>query len=367
MSALIGNDNTDPTQLDGNNTSTSRHAHVGTIARSDVTTTTTTTSRSMTSSAAVPVCTSAERLRYIRSRIAASRHDDHATMTSRSSPPPLELLASDDKRVAFCAVHKSASSTIKRLVVLATGKYSRSQLNKVVLWRGESLRRLGLRTVIDDGDDDDDTHQSTLRTIADYRKFVVIRNPIDRFVSAFNQKMIAHKNDRYVRRMQDWLRVNGSQQLQLSRGVDGQTTMTTTTTLFQQFTQAVLGGFSDAHWNPYADGRCHFGDVDYDDVIRLESFRHDFEPLAAKYLGLNWTLVLNASHNVKRNKLAMLPTTSTAVTPRHLPIFKQISRSERIQLKQMYRLDLDWLGYDFDVDSLTTSCLITTSDGSVCC
>ena len=143
--------------------------------------------------------------------------------------------------------------------------------------------------------------------------------------------MIAHKNDRYVRRMQDWFRVNGSQQLQLSPGVDGQTT-TTATTLFQQFTQAVLGGFSDAHWNPYADGRCRFGDVDYDDVIRLESFRHDFEPVATGYLGLDWNMVRKSSLNVKRVDVSV--DTQTTVTPRRLPILGEISKNEVRQLEE---------------------------------
>ena len=281
----------------------------------------------------VPICTSRQRLDYIRARIA----------TNATRPAPklnTYILAEDSKRVAFCVVHKCASSTMLRVLMLLAGKLKLgdSYLNGSK-WEEPVQRSYGLRRV----------DQQSLHTIANHRKIVVIRHPLDRLVSAFNQKVLLQNNDEYEyrRNIRDWLHGKHSN-----------------ATLFQQFTRAVLTNLRNGHWDPYADA-CHFDSVDYDDVIRLESFRHDFEPVATGYLGLDWSVVRKATLNAKRVNVSV--DTQTTVKPRRLPILGEISKNEVRQLKEMYRHDFDLLGYEFDVESLTTSCKIVTSDGSVCC
>ena len=111
---------------------------------------------------------------------------------------------------------------------------------------------------------------------------------------------------------------------------------------------------------------CHFDVVDYDDVIRMESFRHDLEPMVTGYLSLNWSSVLQVTHNVKRLNSSAYDV-ATSVKPKHLSLFSEISKNELMQLKDFYRNDLELLGYDFDVNTLTTICKIVTGDGKVCC
>ena len=280
----------------------------------------------MTSS--VPICTSSERLQYIKAQIA--RH-------GVPSKQHLSLLANDDKRLAVRIIRKCASSSMEQFLVLAGGKYKLSDVDGDNLWRPEVQRSYGLRRV----------DQQSLHTIANHRKIVVVRNPMDRFVSAFNDLIILRDPGQFRQPMRDWLPPEHRN-----------------ATLFQQFTKAILSGFTNTHWQPQAPAIC-FQDINYDDVIRMESFRHDLEPIVTGYLGLEWSTVSDATRNVKRTNLST--PTDTVVKPRRLPILGEISKTEVRQLKEMYRSDFDLLGYDFDVDSLTTSCKIVTSDGKVCC
>ena len=279
----------------------------------------------------VPICTSRERLDYIRRQL-----DRHYNRPIRR----LKLLVNDKKRIAFAEIPKCASTTLDRFMVLMGGSYTARDLQGQELWNVGTQKRYGLRTF-------DEHSQHTIA--ADYRKFIVIRHPLDRFVSAFNDKILTPRtrDKEYKQNL-----------LKFLNGTFGNATE------FQRFTKAVLRGFSNNHWNPHAY-MCHFDKVDYDDVIRMESFRHDLQPMVTGYLGLNWSQVLETSSNIKRKQADV--NVSRTVTSRRLSIFEQIPKNEVLQLKDLYSNDFEVLGYDFDVDSLTMSCRIETSDGRICC
>ena len=283
---------------------------------------------------AMPICTSRERLDYIRRQIPR-----RTKMPRVGKEKKLKLIADDKHRLAYCEIAKCASSTLTKFMVVLGGKYTVSELKDKKLWLPQVQKRFGLRLV----------NESSLYTISGYRKFVVIRHPLDRFVSAFNDKILTPTNYDIPFR---------ARFLKFLKGKHRKLTQ------FQRFTKAVLSGHNNFHWDPHAD-TCRFDKVDYDDVIRMESFRHDLEPMVNDYLKLNWSHVVDTSYNVKRmNASAAVPRT---VTSRRLSIFEQIPKNEVLQLKDMYRDDFELLGYDFDVDSLTMSCKIETSDGRICC
>ena len=214
---------------------------------------------------------------------------------------------------------------------------SKSYLRRVCKFTDDvCLRQHGVRTV---------RYKFTLfRTAKLYRKMVIIRNPFDRLVSAYNDKFLQRTDHNLNASLAKWLR---------------QHRRYSSLTHFQQFVKAVLSDFRAEHWNPYAL-KCHFNAIKYDDVIRMETFRHDIEPFLTNYLGVDWKNVVELTANARRSQ-------NSAITSRYLPIFKQISRQDRLALKEMYRDDLQLLGYDFDVDTLMTSCRFETVDGHVCC
>ena len=225
-------------------------------------------------------------------------------------------------------------------MVLVGGNYTARDLQGQELWHHDAQRRFGLRIV----------DERSLHTISGYRKFVVIRHPLDRFVSAFNDKILTPRSQDAAFRQRMLTFLNGT---------------FSNATEFRRFSKAILRGHDDEHWHPLAD-RCRLDVVDYDDIIRMESFRHDLELMMTGYLAMNWSSVLQTTHNVKRQN-SSADDVATSVNPKHLSLFSEISSNELMQLKDFYRNDLELLGYDFDVNTLTTSCKIVSSDGRICC
>ena len=277
----------------------------------------------------VPICTSQERLSYINEQLMTQPVDGH-----------LLLVVADPQRVAYCLNKKVASATLWHLMYALGGNssFNVSAVPEVKLHHANARRHGPPQRLVD---------AKSLNTIKGYRRFAVIRNPLDRLVSAYNHVILTLNDSISRRKFNEW------SQAKPSNG-----------TLFQRFTKAVLDGLINHHWLPQAV-RCDFQAVKYDDVIRIESFRHDFEPFVTDYLKSNWSVLLDETDNVLRgNKTAPR---QTSVTPRYLPIFQEIPKEELLQLKNYYRDDFRLFGYDFDVDTLMASCSIRTVDGRVCC
>ena len=287
--------------------------------------------REDTAQTSVPICTSQERLSYINEQL---------KMQPANVDEELLLAVADPQRVAYCRNKKVASSTVLRLMYKLGGNssFNYSDVPEKKLYHANVAKHGPPQRLVD---------AKSLNTIEGYRRFAVIRNPFDRFVSVYNH-LIAKPN-RYVarRKIEKWSKQNPSN-----------------ATLFRRFTKAVLDGVANEHWTRQTV-RCDFEAAQYDDVIRIESFKHDFEPLVTDYLKSNWSVVFTTTGNVRRsNKTALL---QTSITPRYLPIFQEVPRAELLQLKDFYRDDFRLFGYDFDVDTLMASCSIRTADGRVCC
>ena len=283
--------------------------------------------REDTAQTSVPICTSEERLSYIKQQLMTQRVDGE-----------LSLVVADLQRVAYCRNQKVASGTLGRLMYALDGRSSFNVSDVSGVKLNHTARRGPLHRKVD---------AKSLNTIEGYRRFAVIRNPFDRFVSAYNHLILASNSSAPRRKLDKWT------QRHPSNG-----------TLLQRFSKAVVNGLVNEHWMPQAI-RCDFEAAKYNDVMRFESFRHDFEPFVTDYLKSNWRRVLARTVHVFRgNKTAPR---QTSVTPRYLPIFQEIPKEELLRLKDFYRDDLRLFGYDFDVDTLMASCSIRTADGRVCC
>ena len=134
-----------------------------------------------------------------------------------------------------------------------------------------------------------------------------------------------------------------------------------------RFTKTVLNGKRDEHWNPYA-ARCNFPAVDYDDVIRIETFRNDVSALLT-YTHSNFSVLLETSkfHFRRESTKAADVLREPLVRPKHLQEFSDVSTNDLIELKSLYKNDLRLFGYEFDVDTLVASCSMTDERGVTCC
>ena len=272
---------------------------------------------SSSSSSSVPICTSQQRLNYIR-----QQHRKY-NMTSRATAAT--LVVSDKHRLAYCFTPKCGSSTMKRFMATLTGTAVDFRQLRGSIHTSRRLRQFGLRLV----------SSKHIHTISDYRKFVVIRNPMDRFLSAFHDKVLQGNSP------------NG--------------------TKLVRFTKTVLNGKRDEHWNPYA-ARCNFPAVDYDDVIRIETFRNDVSALLT-YTHSNFSVLLETSkfHFRRESTKAADVLSEPLIRPKHLQEYSDVSTNDLIKLKHLYKNDLRLFGYEFDVDTLVASCSMTDERGVTCC
>ena len=288
----------------------------------------------------VPICTSRQRLDYIRRQIATHQ----MTQESHASDHKFMMYVFAKKRFAYCPVGKCATRTMKCVLYkLATNHTNRVDISTMkpshVL---RVLRQNGIQKL----------ENPPPATFQDYRKLAIIRNPIDRIVSAYTDKILHRNQSDGGRAFAEWQQAHERHS-------------NATTTTFQRFVTGLLSTtLRDRHWNPF-NNVCHFDQIDYDDVIRIETFQHDMEPVLVNYFKSNWSIVTHSLGNVNRKKTVETPTQH--VTPRYLAIFEQIPKQDLIALKDMYRLNMLLYGYDFDVDTLTTRCMIRTEDGHVCC
>ena len=296
-----------------------------------------------TDRSSVPVCTSQERLNYIR------RQYRRYNVTSAHS----KLLVNDAKRVAYCYIEKCGSITMKAFMTALNNRSEHKTL-KTDIHIPRNLKQLGLRFV----------KTTDVKTIADYKKFVVIRHPMDRLLSAYHDKLRTRKkaNLRVVVNHKDGNRTQQSL-------YDALHLRNITEVKLERFVSAVVRGVEDKHWNPYSTHACDFSTLHFDDVIRIETFRHDMQPLL-DYAHSSMDDVANVSeYNYRRKSTRAndVIVDDPTVEPKFLNDYRDVAKEDLRQLKNLYRDDLRLFGYDFDVDTLVASCSMTNERGETCC
>ena len=109
-------------------------------------------------------------------------------------------------------------------------------------------------------------------------------------------------------------------------------------------------------------------EVEYDDVIRLETFQHDMKPLV-HYAGLTLADILRENITTNSNRVENVHEIQkqTFVVPKLLKEFSKNSAEVIDNLKAMYVNYFKLFGYAFDTASLQASCAIRTESGDYCC
>ena len=170
-----------------------------------------------------------------------------------------------------------------------------------------------------------------------YFKFMAVRHPFDRLVSAWRDK----KMDAQVK--------NDATPDQLEK--------------FASFLQSVANGETQQHWKPMA-ATCNPCVMQYDSILRLERTDEEFPLILSKLTD-------------PRGKPNTMPTANkiSQVRPskklRGLTSFyKNISHDVIRKLLDIYRQDFRLFGYEWDISSATGSCVhdaIIQNETLYCC
>ena len=140
-----------------------------------------------------------------------NRYNDTEYTSAQFEPLMYSTLFSDNYRVTFCAVKKAGCTVMYTLFLLLQNKYTLQELENVTKITHED-QLLKIVTM------DSLPRKLAMRKLSIYFSFTVVRNPLERLVSAYRNKMEEHDGyeDSYYFRLQK--EIISSQRLKNSSG-----------------------------------------------------------------------------------------------------------------------------------------------------
>ena len=180
--------------------------------------------------------------------------------------------------------------------------------------------------------------------MSNYTKFLVVRHPFTRLVSSYQDKI---KNPKANKHIQDNILQNLSPNQQNKHAPYP---------YFQDFIEKVLDKdwkhYKDRNWQTF-DSICQPCHVKYDYVLKLESIESELLPILTK---------LSSRTKPMHHLIAMIAPKKKSRTPKIIKDSRlrgrsvvaeyfNVTREQRIALKDMFKVDLDLFGYDFWIDS----------------
>ncbi len=144
--------------------------------------------------------------------------------------------------------------------------------------------------------------------LQEYTKLIVVRHPLDRLVSAYNDKFVAHSKIP-LHMNKTFVHIFGATAVELINGVPRIT--------FQQFLLLIRHFQGDRHWGTYV-GICQPCRVQYDSILKLETLESDLEQALPLFLNPGQQTVKFPHGNRQRyqtNKLNSVTETFHEVDP----------------------------------------------------
>ena len=193
----------------------------------------------------------------------------------------------------------------------------------------------------------------------DYTKFMVMRHPFDRLISAYHDKAFPHfiNNGKaitrhYSKHISKWV-------IKQYHKTDTSINKRDFNATFWEFGKYIFHK-GDRHWSPYHSvcGECI---IDYDFILRTETLDADSKSFLEKsYPELSGIPAYNAmrkTHNAKQN----------LKTVKFLNEFGTLGQKLIMKLMQKYKLDMEPFGYNYDMQTQTATCSFSATGGPTCC
>ena len=259
------------------------------------------------------------------------------------------MIVDHSRKVAYCEIEKTGVTTWK--MVMANNTLNGKRIpagTDPKKWIHTRLRQFGLSV--------EKYSPSRHRT---YTKFMVTRHPFDRLISAY-----------YDKAFPNFIRNGNAIVTQLSKPIsnwvisqfhntDKSINKSDYNATFWEFVKYALHR-SDKHWSPY-HSKCGECFVDYDFILRTETLNVDAKLFLEKsYPHLTEIPAYNAMRKTKSAK-------QNVKTLKFLKEFNQLNDQEVMTLLQKYKLDLEPLGYNYNIESQIASCSFRDDSGKTCC
>ena len=244
------------------------------------------------------------------------------------SPDMLKSIIVNDKyKFLFCSVPKVGSTSWKRVIRALNEGLNGTTMNEIP---GAQVHNMTFYVTLNTLSKDEIQHR-----LKNYFKFMFVREPLERLVSAYKNKFTLRYNtyfqERFGRKIIKNHRKNPSKE-SLLRGHD---------VTFSEFVQYLLtsyenGDLLNAHWQHYYK-LCHPCLIKYDFIGKYETFMEDAE-LILKLLNVN--------------NLIRMPTRTTLTNTNVVQqTYRNITSEQIHKLWQMYSVDFAMFGYPYqDID-----------------
>ncbi len=253
-------------------------------------------------------------------------------------------LVDDKHQIIYCFVPKAAGSSWKTVLALASGKWNSSRMPHV--HNPRVLQSLGIRYF---------NHLSPAdqrQRLDRYFKFLVVRNPLDRLVSAWRNKMVV--TGAYGFMAKKILKQHPEMENYNSTG-------RRRIPAFAQFAEFLMDNQTmDRHWKTIAS-TCSPCKVKWDAILKTETSDLDSH------------IVLDKLPEYQKRMLHLNKREDGEVTfqdrvARDLSVYyKDVSLKAGNFLLRLYGSDMTLFGYTWNRTTHVSSCSVPTSHGSTCC
>ena len=259
------------------------------------------------------------------------------------------VIVDDRHKLLFCDIPKVGSTSWKVTIALLTGQVLKRDIlhkNYLAVHSPYYMAQLGLYTL-------NSAHPKLIRKkLKRYYKFLVVRHPLDRLVSAYTDKFL--NQDGY----KDWY--ENMKIIIKARYRDDDADQNATIT-FREFLNYAADSDSirDRHWlsYQYLCGPCV---IDYDYVVKVESLEQDVSYLMPKVFNEYGVSALPEAHSHRSASHARKGY-------KELREFFNVTKQEALRLMDgPYQWDLPMFGYRFDAETGRATCDNYTEDGQCC-
>lgn len=292
-------------------------------------------------------CSMAERTSFVKNMCAHFGFTNDLLTQRRT-----RVIIHDQYKIVYCPIVKCGSTNFLRFLGSLTEKNSSTKFWERPHFDIRGMRARGLRV---------QKMTSKEINLLPYLKIMIVRHPLDRFLSAYYDKMNNSVQRWWTARIKEKIVRNYNKTNQTGSDYEFE---------FWKFADSLfhLRGVRNPHWNSFAL-MCNPCAINFDAIIRLETMQHD-----QKYFlnHLNQTEEMFSRHTVLRRcdmqSSQALQKHCSDWTKRKLPEYKDVSMDTKQRLvTDFYRYDLEMFGYSFNYSAHEADCLLTTNSGQQCC
>lgn len=308
------------------------------------------------------VCTQRERITHIRNtcnRIRETLNTDLLTPSSRT-------MSDDIHKILYCYMSKVGCTAFKTLLLKANANVlHRSYLlpsTDAPLYIHAPLRALMLQvpTFTHLNKSERDVRLKT------YFKFMVMRHPFERLISAWRDKVLHPKTSEYLTWPTDVLlnsRVKSNSYTSYFSwywrivGLERYYGMPR----FDEFLQWIKDQkIYNEHWLTAMDS-CHVCANDWDAILRIETMHEDGHLVHDRVVDdlPDGDKDLDVIHSYGANKTYHFPSLE-------LPLWHNVSVDVEDYFLKLYSVDMELFGYKWDRNTKSTGCRIDTPNGPCC-